>query len=183
MEDPIHAPAAANPSDEPLGELASRIVREHHETCRRELARLGDRIGNAGGSPGPLPSARRELSVLWGRFSRDLTVHLLKEEQTLFPLIVQLEEACRRGAPPPRLPFGSIENLIRMMRLEHGEEAALLTRVCELLPPAAGDPDRRALLDELASFERALLRHVQLEDEILFARTTALERAARALES
>jgi len=53
-------------------------------------------------------------------------MHLVKEEQTLFPYIARMEEAVTRGEQFPRPPFGTVQNPVRMMVLEHDNAGAAL---------------------------------------------------------
>ena len=168
---------AAAPSD-PAG-LIAYIVERHHAyiidavpTIKAHLARLVSVHGH--GHP--------ELHSIATRFetvSDELLLHLMKEEQMLFPYVVALAEAVGNGRPAPPDMFGSVQNPIRRMESEHqhvGEElAAIRTLSSDYTPPADACATYRVTYDELREFERDLHRHVHLENNVLFPRAVELD--------
>ncbi len=52
-------------------------------------------------------------------FRTDMEKHLRKEEDILFPMILQLENAYTKNAERPKFHCGSIENPIHQMEYEH----------------------------------------------------------------
>ena len=53
------------------------------------------------------------------RLSEELSVHLMKEEQILFPYVLRMEESAIAGEPAPPAMFGTVMNPIGMMMREH----------------------------------------------------------------
>jgi regulator of cell morphogenesis and NO signaling len=106
---------------------------------------------------------------------------MVKEEQVLFPHIRALANAVRSAGPPPPDMFGTVQNPIRMMEIEHevvGDAlAAIRTLTGEYQPPADACPTYRLVLEEFAAFERDLDAHVHLEDHVLFPKAVELESA------
>jgi regulator of cell morphogenesis and NO signaling len=104
--------------------------------------------------------------------------HMLKEEHVLFPYIRALAAP---GGPPPA-PFGTVRNPVRMMMREHDRAAELLAAIAaatnDLTPPADACNSFRALYAGLAALRLDLLKHVSLENNVLFPRAVALEDAA-----
>lgn len=172
------ASLAAQWEQHSLAALMRHIVATHHLFSRNESARL------AGLFADELATRRQDdhllrLQRIFTQLTSTLIVHLAKEEQVLFPMIAQLEEAAARQLPRPRFTFGSIASPIRMMNLEHQEADALVRRMRELTanfapPPEAGER-AQALYAGLAAFDRDLEQHACLEDEVLFPRAIALE--------
>lgn len=170
---------ASNWNQVPLADLMKHIVEEHHAYCRDELARIEPLLNKVVRKHGERHAELRRVQSVFLKMGNDLKQHLLKEEQTLFPMIARLEEACSRGSAPPRLPFGTIAHPIRMMILEHDtgnrelDEIRKLTSDCQAL--SDGDGDCQELAERLKAFEQDLKQHVFLEDGRLFPRTIALE--------
>jgi len=168
-----------------LGSLMKHIVEKHHAYCRNELERLEPLLAAVTRRHGEKHPELRRIQSLFLKMGNDLKQHLLKEEQTLFPMIARMEEARDRQATPPRFPFGTIANPIRMMVLEHDTGNRELDEIRKLSSsyqvPPDGDADYGELLQRLKDFEQDMKQHVFLEDEQLFARAVTLEeRAARA---
>jgi regulator of cell morphogenesis and NO signaling len=160
--------------------LVDHIVSRHHASVRRALPQLlahSRKIAQVHGA------AHRELprvAELVEAVAAEMTSHMMKEEQILFPYIVALAAASAEGRPAPRAPFGTVANPIRMMEAEHQSAGNALFEIRELTDGYQVPPDAcgtyTACLKELEAFEQDLHTHVHLENNILFPRAAALER-------
>lgn len=166
--------------------LMKHIVEKHHAYCREQLERLDPLLNTVVRRHGEHHPELRRIQSAFLKMGNDLKQHLLKEEQTLFPMIARMEEARVRQAAVPRFPFGTIANPIRMMILEHDTGNRELDEIRKLtssyqIPPDA-DAEYEELLRRLRDFEQDMKQHVLLEDDRLFPRAIALEQggAARA---
>jgi regulator of cell morphogenesis and NO signaling len=177
--------ATPNPeswNDKPLHELMKHIVAVHHAFCRQEVARVRSLLKEAGAAYGKDYPELKKIETLFFKMAKDLEMHLLKEEQTLFPYIARVEEAARQNAPVSWPPFGTVENPIRMMVLEHDQTGEELSQIRLLsngyaLPPGVPEP-LTALYDGLRAFEQDMTEHIHAEDHLLFPRAIALEEQA-----
>ncbi len=109
-------------------------------------------------------------------------MHLMKEEQILFPYIADCEDAtANRTATPPSC-FGTVQNPIRMMLHEHDSAGAALRTLRELTAnytvPADACISYKTLYQALQEFEADLHQHIHLENNILFPRAVEMEAAA-----
>ncbi len=168
-------------NSEPLSNLMKYIVEHHHEYCRKELARLGPLLERVALEYGDRHPELGQIKVLFAGLNRELVLHLVKEEQTLFPHIADLEEAVKRGEAPPRPSYGTVANPVRFMIIEHGSNYAVLKEIRRLsngfeLPADAG-AGFRELYEGLKHFEEDMLEHTVLEDDVVFPRAIALENA------
>jgi regulator of cell morphogenesis and NO signaling len=166
-------------SAQPLASLMNHIVEKHHTFCRQEVARLEPLLEKVIEAHGAAHPELRRIKSLFSGMSNELLMHLVKEEQTLFPYIAQMEEAITQRIPFPRPAFGTVQNPVRMMVLEHDNAGAVLHEMRGLsgnyqLPPDACN-SYRALYDGLKSFESDMHQHVHLENNILFPRAVAME--------
>ena len=75
--------------------------------------------------------------------------------------------------------FGTVQNPIRMMEIEHqevGEGMAAIRALTDgYVPPADGCHTYRLVFQELEAFEKDLHRHVHLENNVLFPKAVELE--------
>ena len=165
--------------DNSLMNLMTHIVEKHHAYCREELARLEQLLSSIARKHGDRHPELRRVQSLFAKMGNDLKLHLLKEEQTLFPMIARLEEARSRQAASPKFPFGTIANPIRMMVLEHDTGTSELAEIRKLSSdytvPADADEEYRDLFRGLRDFDEDMKQHVCLENEQLFPRAIALE--------
>jgi regulator of cell morphogenesis and NO signaling len=111
----------------------------------------------------------------------ELGPHMFKEEQVLFPYIASMEAALSVEGQPPRPPFGTVRNPVRMMTFEHDRAGDLLRRLRELSLDYTVPPDAcltyRTLFLALEELEQDLHQHVHLENNVLFPRALELESA------
>jgi regulator of cell morphogenesis and NO signaling len=165
-----------------LAELADHVIRRYHDTLRVELPRLqamANKVNDVHGAklPGVFPELRDALDAL----ADDLLSHMAKEEMILFPSVKELEAAHTEGrAPRSRFPVGALKMPISVMEEEH-EHAGVLLETLRRLSSAYEAPEWacntfRGLYSGLADLERDMHVHIHLENNILFPRTTQLER-------
>jgi regulator of cell morphogenesis and NO signaling len=175
-------PAAIATDDEsarwPIPRLIDVIVSTHHAYVRSampEIARHLAKLVEVHGSRHPeLP----RVAAYFQQVAADLSQHMVKEEQVLFPYVRDLAEAgdsCGRM----QSPFGTVANPIRMMEREHQEVGDALRLIRELTrgyaAPDDGCTTYAITMAELHEFERDLHRHVHLENNLLFPAAMRLE--------
>jgi len=162
-----------------LAQLADQIVATHHQFLREELPRIDgllDQVIAAHAEKHPeLHEVRRQFQLL----VQDLMPHMMKEEQVLFPIIRQLEEAQAAKVALPRFHCGSVNNPIRAMEHEHQIVGDCLRELRALTggytPPEDACPTYHAMLDGLQNLESDLHLHIHKENNILFPKAAELE--------
>jgi len=160
--------------------LIEEIVSTHHAYVRAALPRLialARKIAQVHGARHP---ELARVADLVAAVAAEMTTHMMKEEQILFPYIVRLADAAAAGTSVPSAPFGSIVNPIRMMEAEHESSGNAMVEIRQLTggytPPADACDTYRVCLKELDAFERDLHAHVHLENNILFPKAVEHER-------
>jgi regulator of cell morphogenesis and NO signaling len=110
------------------------------------------------------------LADLLEDMEQDLLVHMQKEENILFPLLLA------GGNPFDGQP-------IAMMRAEHVQHGATLERLSErthnATPPEGACNTWRALYAGVAQLQEDLMNHIHLENNVLFARFDAPQAPAK----
>lgn len=160
-----------------LADLVEHIVTKHHEYIRSESPRLQALAAKVAGVHGERHPELQQVQTIFSDAADELIMHTMKEEKILFPAIAQMEEQGRMAAAPS--PFGSIQNPIRMMMMEHDIAGAAFAELRKITAgfttPADGCISYRTLFQALAEFEADLHQHVHLENNILFPRALELE--------
>ncbi len=166
-----------------LADLIEHIVTKHHSYIKQELPRLEALINKVASKHGPKHPELPQVQDLLAGVATELTSHLMKEEQILFPYVIDCERGTRdsqRLRPPI---FGSVRNPIHMMELEHDSAGDALKRMREITngftPPEDGCMSFKALYQGLTEFEADLHEHIHLENNILFPRAIELESRGR----
>ena len=177
-------PTDVHPQEMTNTQLVRYIVDTHHAFVRTELPRLDTlmrKVASAHCETHPeVIALKRNLA----RLSEDLQLHLMKEEQILFPYIEGLERSRAGIGEAPHSCFGTVESPIRMMLAEHEEAAALLEEMRAatngFTPWQGACPTTVGLYHGITEFERDLHRHVHLENNLLFPRALDAERESLA---
>ena len=164
-----------------LEALIDHIVQKHHGYVRQELPRLDMLLAKVVGKHG---SAHPELSGikhLFASIALELTTHMLKEEQVLFPYIERMEDAFLQHQPLPPAFFGTVERPIANMVADHDDAGTALAEMRKLSNgytlPQGACPTFGALYQGLQEFELDLHQHIHLENNILFPRAIEIERS------
>ena len=168
-------PDAVRPANLTMTELADDIERTHHAYLREELPRLGDLVKKVSAVHGQAHPWLAGLTSVYAELVAELEPHMLKEEQILFPLIRELDQA----ATAPSFHCGSVGNPIRMMEMEHQNAGAALGRIREMTTdyeiPEGACNSFRAMLSGLEHLEADLHLHIHKENEILFPKASEME--------
>ncbi len=155
--------------------LIDYIVQVHHKYVLESipiLQQYSTKVARVHGAGHPEVVKVHELL---NELLPELSNHLLKEEQVLFPYIQQLLNEDRDMKPA----FGTIRNPISVMHQDHDEAGEILRRIRSLTndynPPEHACNTFKALYHKLEEFEADLHIHVHIENNILFPKATALE--------
>lgn len=152
-------------SGRPLDELIAHIRERYHERHRLDLPYLIELAHRVERRYRSRPDCPHGLEAHLGWLREDLEGHLDEEEQVTFPLV--LTES-RSGVAPSTFIAARCEH---DAHLEALRATRRLTRNLER--PAHACRTWHSLIDGLLEFERDLLNHVHLENNVLFPRAAA----------
>jgi regulator of cell morphogenesis and NO signaling len=168
-------------SEDPVT-LIGHIISRHHAYVRESIPLIRQHLAKVVAAHG---TRHAELALIESEFTKianEMQQHLLKEEQVLFPYIASLVEAVNHEGPHPPDMFGTIQNPIRMMEIEHQEATDRMSVIRQLSHNYDAPPDGchtyRLVLGELQAFDEDLRVHVDLEDNTLFPKAVELEEKA-----
>ncbi len=168
--------------EQPLRKLTGHIIETHHAYVRREIPRLEAMGAKISGKHGASKPEVVQIAELFSAMAQELSTHLMKEEQTLFPFIEEMEVAVERQLPIPTACFETVDRPIANLVADHDDAGAILERIRDLssgyAAPIDACPTFRAYYQGLREFEQDLHQHVHLENNILFPRAVAMELSA-----
>jgi regulator of cell morphogenesis and NO signaling len=168
-----------------LQALLRFILDTHHVYTRQALDTVWQLAHKVAARHGQNHGEVLHVRDLVVELTNDLMPHMMKEEQVLFPYVIELEAAVTTGDPVPQSCFGTVANPIQMMLREHDRAGELLLALRHATVDYALPEDAclsfRALYEQLQQLEEDLHRHIHLENNVLFPRALELERTASSL--
>ena len=160
--------------------LIDYIINNHHSYVMRSLPVITEHAEKVSSKHGENHEEVTVIAELFSNIKTELEAHLQKEERMLFPYIKSLVELERKEEEAPYAPFGTIENPIKMMEIEHDGAGNIMAEINSLsssyTPPNDACSTYRVLYQELKEFEDDLHVHIHLENNILFPKAIELEK-------
>ena len=179
--------ASHSPAVEPnfltatLGELIDHLVEKHHLFTKTEIDRLEALLNTVCIAHGLNHPELIQLRVLFETLAAELGAHMRKEEVTLFPYIIGMEDAVRNSRSVATPPFGTVANPVRRMMVEHDHAGDLLKKMRQITrnytTPSNACMSYKTLFQALDELEKDLHQHIHLENNILFPRAVEMEDA------
>lgn len=161
------------------GFLADYIVNTHHKYVQNAMPLIYEYTQKVARVHGAGHPEAIEVANIFVDIMNELTSHMMKEEQILFPYIKDLSEAKTSGQLPES-PFGTVQNPVRMMEHEHDGVGELIAKINVLTgnytPPSDACTTYRLSYAKLQEFENDLHQHIHLENNILFPAAIQIEK-------
>jgi regulator of cell morphogenesis and NO signaling len=165
-----------------LETLIAYIVGHHHAYVRTAMPAIAAHTQRVAASHGAEQPELRQVARIFEELVLEMTSHMAKEENILFPYIVAAADPARRVDELPEAPFGRIDNPLRVMEAEHEAAGAAMAEIRRLThgyhAPENVCATFRVCMQELEAFERNLHEHVHLENNVLFPRARTLAEGA-----
>lgn len=160
--------------------LVDFIINTHHKYVSSAIPMLNELSAKVAEVHGDHHVEVVEIAECYNAVAEELKMHMHKEENILFPYIKELVLAKKNGNTVNPSSFGSIENPIREMELEHVSAGANFDKIHELSNsfslPKDACASYQVLYAKLDGFEKDLHQHIHLENNILFPKAIALEK-------
>lgn len=158
----------------PLDLLADYVEKKHHRYVQEKIVEIVPFLNKVASVHGGRHPELLEVQDLFRGCVEELTAHMQKEEQILFPFVRKMAAGDTVAAP-----FGTVQNPINMMMHEHTAEGERFRRIAELTdnytPPEDACNTYKVTFALLQEFEEDLHLHIHLENNIMFPRAIAME--------
>lgn len=162
-------------TDWDLDLLVDYILKYHHRNIRHRGEQLINRLT-------ALATQHHELDRVADHFRNsvsDLDLHCQKEENVLYPFILDLYNASELDQKVGAFHCGSIQFPINAMMSDHSDELERYARIEELTngftAPEGAEEEYVIVMADLKKYKTNLEEHIILEDEIIFPRALQLE--------
>lgn len=121
----------------------------------------------------------RDLKIVFPLFVEDFIEHIYHEEDTLFSFIQALDRASRGSYVPTRLYHLMERNSMQRFAMDHEAHDDEMKGIRRITKDYAVNGDCplhvKVLYNELKEFEKSLLTHARIENDILFPKAMELE--------
>ena len=163
----------------PLGDLTRHIREKHHRYVREAIGRIKTLLEKVKAKHGKNHPEIAEVQRLFTEVGQEMTMHMQKEEQILFPYIDAVERSKTGNGSLEPLFFQTVKNPIHAMMKEHDSAGDLVKQIRKVsgdyIPPSDACTSYKALYQDLHEFEADIHQHVHLENNILFPRAVEME--------
>ena len=162
-----------------LDAIVDYIVDNHHKFVRTMIPVISTHTEKIALSHGKEHPEMVEVARIFSAVYKELKQHMMKEEEILFPYIKYLVKVKKGEAKYEKPYFGRIGNPVNMMELEHQSVGEEMYKIRKLLnnysEPANQFETYKIAVKELKEFEEDHLKHVHLENHLLFPKAVILE--------
>jgi regulator of cell morphogenesis and NO signaling len=128
-------------------------------------------------------AVERDLKLVFPLFVEDFIEHIYEEEDTLFTYIKQLEKASRGEYSISRLYYQLEKNSVKKFSMDHESHDDEMEGIRKITKDYKITPNTplhiKVMYNELKSFEKSLITHARIENEILFPKAMNLENKVR----
>lgn len=181
LEDLQQRPTGSVPNYQqwPQDFMCDYIANTHHKYVSQTIPVLLQYLKKLESVHGTAHPELVEIARHFDQIAAEMTAHMGKEEQVLFPYIKKLVTTEQNGQAPELPPFGTIKNPIQMMEAEHESAGGGMEAIRELsggfVSPEDACNTYRVTYAKLEEFEADLHNHIHLENNILFPAAVKLE--------
>lgn len=126
------------------------------------------------------PSIIKDIRIMFPLFVEDFISHMYEEEENIFNFIKKLDNAVKGKFNYSKLFFSLKSNSIKTIAQQHSGQDDVMLGIRELTEDYTLRADSPVLLkviySELKSFEKNLIIHARIENEVLFPKALLLEK-------
>ncbi|MBL0741519.1 iron-sulfur cluster repair di-iron protein [Chryseolinea lacunae] len=180
MESPTHLQEADLPLvSYPIDLIIEYLKHSHFLFIKHKLPYIARLVESFKANHEDFKTVERDLKIVFPLFVEDFIAHIYEEEDTLFSFIQALERAVKGRYMPGKLYYLLEKNSVHKFAMEHEahddemEGIRNITKDYHLTPHAPLHV--KVLYNELKGFEKSLITHARIENEILFPKAMALE--------
>ncbi|MEJ7693108.1 iron-sulfur cluster repair di-iron protein [Daejeonella sp.] len=160
--------------------LADYIVNTHHDYVKTNVPFITELANKVAAVHGAHHPELLEVAETFNQLGRDLSLHVLKEENVVFPFIKELLVRKAHGGAAASEIFDSVQTPTQMMEVEHEQAGADMALIRALTQdyklPLDACTSYTILFKKMQEFENDLFNHVHLENNILFPKAISLEK-------
>ena len=180
LESPTHLKEADLPLvSYPIDLIIEYLKHSHFLFIKHKLPYIARLVESFKAQHDDYLQVERDLKIVFPLFVADFIEHIYEEEDTLFRYILALEKASKGNFSPSKLYYLMEKNSVQKFAMEHEahddemEGIRKITKDYRLHDRAPLHV--KVIYNELKAFEKSLIIHARIENEILFPKAMAIE--------
>lgn len=163
----------------PLDLLVDYVLKIYHRDALEMMPIIQELLDSVETMHSDTHPEIHEVKELFTASVYDLDVHFQKEENVLYPYVIDMYNAVANGSTPEPIHCGSVAHPISVMVNDHEGETERYERISSLTDNYATSDNNsniyNLLMSKLQIFNKALLEHIYLENEIIFPKAVEFE--------
>jgi regulator of cell morphogenesis and NO signaling len=186
LESPSHLKEAELPLvSYPIDLIIQYLKHSHFLFIKHKLPYIARLIESFKANHDDYHGIERDLKIVFPLFVEDFIEHIYQEEDTLFSFIQSLEKASKGMFVPTKLYQLMEKNSMQRFAMDHeahDDEMAGIRKITKDYHVSPNCPLHvKVLYNELKEFEKSLITHARIENDILFPKAMALENQVKRL--
>jgi regulator of cell morphogenesis and NO signaling len=184
LESPTHLQEADLPLvSYPIDLIIEYLKHSHFLFIKHKLPYIARLVESFKANHEDYKNIERDLKMVFPLFVEDFIEHIYQEEDTLFHFIQALERASRGTYVHSSLYYLLEKNSVQKFAMEHeahDDEMEGIRKITkDYILEAHAPLHVKVIYNELKNFERSLITHARIENEILFPKAMAIENKVR----
>ena len=180
LESPMHLKEADLPLvSYPIDLIIEYLKHSHFLFIKHKLPYIARLVESFKAHHDDYLNVERDLKIVFPLFVEDFIEHIYEEEDTLFTFIQALDRAAKGQMANAKLYYLIERNSVQKFAMEHEVHDDEMEGIRKITKDYACDPNMplhvKVLYNELKAFEKSLITHARIENEILFPKAMALE--------
>lgn len=161
-----------------LDELCDYIESMHHTYIRKTLRSLEPQLEILARNEGDKHPLLNKLLQRFSAMADEMSIHIQKEGNVLFPYIKKLALFSLKKGPKPEAHFSSLSVPVQRMEDDHGDAIGMLYQIRSITADFSEDgmsQPVKEMYQRLQEFEVYIKEHIEVENKILFRKAINLE--------
>ena len=184
LESPTHLQEADLPLvSYPIDLIIEYLKHSHFLFIKHKLPYIARLVESFKANHEDYKNVERDLKLVFPLFVEDFIEHIYEEEDTLFHYIQALERASRGNYIHSNLYYLLEKNSVQKFAMEHeahDDEMEGIRKITKDYTLGTHAPIHvKVIYNELKAFEKSLITHARIENEILFPKAMAIENKVR----
>jgi regulator of cell morphogenesis and NO signaling len=180
LEFPTHVQEADLPLvSYPVDLIIEYLKHSHFIFIKHKLPYIARLVENFKAKHDDYILVERDLKLVFPLFVEDFIEHIYQEEDTLFTYIQALERAGKGDYMPTRMYYLMEKNSVQKFAMEHEVHDDEMEGIRSITKNYSITPNTplhiKVVYNELKAFEKSLVTHARIENEILFPKALTIE--------